>query len=452
MDEKTILEQEKREARRKRRKKNEILSYVTIFLFIALLSAAGVVVGMKFAEKKQVTQTQEELVAQIEEQIEESEPEIVLTEPEEEPEIILPSEDEIADSVVTPIIEAMTLEEKVAGLFIVAPEAITNVDAAQMAGDGTKSAIEKYPVGGFIYFDKNIVNKDQFTEMLQKTQEYCKYPMFLAVDEEGGEVSRIANSSIDVPKQESEANIGATGDANNAYASGTAIAGYLKELGLNLDLAPVADVSFSEDSYIAKRSFGSDPDAVASFVANEVSGLQDNGVSACLKHFPGLGSTTEDTHETMVTSDRPSEDFRQKEFKVFSAGIEAGSDFVMVSHLSLPTITGDNTPCCLTSSIVTDILRNELGYNGIVITDAMNMGAISEYYAADEAAIMALRAGCDMILMPEDFELAYNGILNAISEGKIAQERVDDALKRIYKVKMKEEVAAAIASGMSQPE
>jgi len=129
------------------------------------------------------------------------------------------------------------------------------------------------------------------------------------------------------------------------------------------------------------------------------------------------------------------------------AGIEAGTDFVMVSHISLPSITGDNTPCCLIPTVVTDLLRSELGYGGVIITDAMNMKAVSEYYSSDEAAIKALKAGCDMILMPENFEEAYNGIIKAVREDQTLDEkRIDDALKRIYKVKYKAQIAEELAN------
>ena len=449
MEENNSVEIDKREVRRKKRKKAELISYLTVVVVLALITFAGIFLATKLSKNAKASkETQEEAVAALTEEMEaeEQKQEVVLSEPEpveEEPQG--PTEDEIADSIVAPIIEGMTLEEKVAGLFIVTPESITGVDTATMAGDGTKTAIEKYPVGGVIYFAKNIQSRDQLADMITKTREYNKYPMFFGIDEEGGDVARIAKSSIEVEKVDTAQAIGETGDPNKAYVASSVIASYLTELGFNLDFAPVADVASVEGSFIGTRAYGTDFNAAAPFVANAVQGLQDNGVSACLKHFPGLGSTTGDTHNEMVVNERTSQDFKDNEFVTFKAGLEAGADFVMVSHISLPSITGDNTPCCLTPSIVTDLLRGDLGYKGIVITDAMNMAAISEYYAADEAAIMALRAGCDMILMPENFEEAYNGVLNAVKEGKIAEERVNDALKRIYKVKYKGEIALKVS-------
>ena len=137
----------------------------------------------------------------------------------------------------------------------------------------------------------------------------------------------------------------------------------------------------------------------------------------------------------MASSEKTKEDFETTDFLSFQAGIDAGADFVMVSHLSVPNITGDNTPASLSAKMITDILRGELGFNGVVITDAMDMKAVTEYYTADEAAVKALQAGADMILMPEDFETAYQGVLDAVNNGTLSEERINESLQRIYRVK-----------------
>ena len=235
------------------------------------------------------------------------------------------------------------------------------------------------------------------------------------------------------------ADIGAGGDTMAAYNAGAEIASYLYELGFNLDFAPVADVvTDASSSAIGKRSFGGDPAAVGGMVSAAVGGIQDTGVSACLKHFPGIGATAEDTHEGMATLEKTADDLRASEFLPFKAGIDAGVHCVMVSHVSAPNITGDDTPCSLSGEVITNLLRGELGYNGIVITDAMDMSAITEYYGADEAAVMALKAGADMVLMPEDFETAYEGVLAAVREGVITEDRIYESLKRIYRVKYRD--------------
>jgi len=154
-----------------------------------------------------------------------------------------------------------------------------------------------------------------------------------------------------------------------------------------------------------------------------------------------MGSTAQDTDAGLAVSDRSAEDFRANEFTVFQAGIDAGADMVLVSNMAAPALAGDNTPCSLSPAVVTDILRGEMGYDGVIITDAMDMSAISEYYGADEAAVLAFRAGCDMILMPEDFEKAYTGVLDAVNSGVISEERINDALRRVYRIKYADKVA-----------
>ena len=248
-------------------------------------------------------------------------------------------------------------------------------------------------------------------------------------------MSRVADSGIAVDKVGTMAEIGATGDAQNAYEAGVTIGSYLKGLGFNLDFAPVADVLINADNTtIGDRSFGTDAGVVAQMVPSLVTGIEEEGVSSCLKHFPGLGDTTEDTHNGMVITERTLEDFQTVEFPVFKAGIDAGADFVMVSHVSAPALTGDNTPASLSGTVI-GILRNDLGFDGIVITDALNMTAITDYYTAEEAAVKAIQGGADMLLMPEDFKAAYTGLLQAVQEGTISEERINESLRRIYRVK-----------------
>ena len=444
MSEDQNREQERREARRKRRVRNQIISYTVVGVLLVGLIAGGVYTGKILWDKQKKKQQQEEIIAQIQEEMDASEEEVILTEPETEPVELEPTPEEKMDEIVNAAIEVMPLEDKVAGLFIVTPESITGVNTAVKAGDGTKKALETYAVGGIVYFSKNIQNEEQLTEMINNTTMWSKYPLFIGVDEEGGSVSRVGGSGIEVEKVASAADLGATGDANQAYGAGSTIAGYLSRLGFNLDFAPVADVAIGENKVLKDRSYGSDSSVVGNFAVNMVNGLQDQGVSACMKHFPGLGGTTQDTHDGMVTTERTKEDFQAVDFPVYQQGIAAGVDFIMVSHLCVPSISGENIPSSLSPAVVTDVLRTELGYDGIVISDAMNMTAITDYYTADQAAVLALRAGCDMILMPEDFELAYQGILNAVQEGTIAEERIDDALRRIYRVKLRDTIEAQI--------
>lgn len=463
----TGREQEKRELRRKRRKRNQIVAYITVILMIVLL-AAGIVAGVKYLTAEQdakETEQQnrvEELLA-TEEELPSPEPEQLVEATEESVETmegsdeVLPVEEKTPeqelDEMLDTLIASMSLEDKVAGLFIVTPEAITGVSTAVKAGEGTQKALTDHAVGGIIYFSQNIRSEEQLREMITNSQQYSRYPLFIAVDEEGGSVTRVAEAGIGEKVDNAQA-IGATGDANNAYEAAATIGTYLSDLGFNLDFAPVADVANAENSVIGNRAYGSDAKLVASYVSNAVIGLEEQNISACLKHFPGIGSSTEDTHDGLASTDRSVEEFRAEEFVVFQAGIDAGVDMIMVSHMAAPSLAGDNTPSTLSRAVVTDILRNELGFEGVIITDALNMSAISEYHAADEAAIMALRAGCDMLLMPEDFEKAFNGVLQAVHDGTISEERVNDALKRIYRIKYADKLTketAEASQGSADP-
>lgn len=434
MEHTNLSQEEKRELRRKRRQRNQIAAYLTV-IFLIIVVAVGIVFGVR-----SLTAGNSEKIEEQQNKVEEAigtEETIVVPEPTEQ--VVELTPEQKLDEIVNAGIEVMPLEDKVAGLFIVTPESITGVSTAVQAGEGTQKALSTYAVGGIVYFGKNMQSEEQLKGMIDNTQLYTKYPLFIAVDEEGGSVSRVAEAGIGT-KVDSAQTIGQTGDANNAYTAGSTIGSYLTGLGFNLDFAPVADLANAEGSVMEKRAYGSDAAAVSTFVTSMMQGLEEQKVTSCVKHFPGIGSTTADTHDGLATTDRSAEDFRANEFVVFQNAIDAGANMIMVGHMSAPALAGDNTPSSLSSAVVTDILRNELNFRGVIITDAMNMAAISNYYGADEAAIMALKAGCDMILMPEDFEKAYNGVLEAVRNGTISEERINDSLRRIYRIKYADKI------------
>lgn len=427
----------KRAARRKRRQRNQILAYLTLIVMIVVL-AAGIVSGVSLLTER--SEQQEEAQSSQQEVVDDilASEEVIAT-PEPTPEVIELTPEQKLDEIVNAGIEVMPIEDKVAGLFIVTPESITGVSTAVKAGEGTQEALSKYAVGGIVYFAKNMRSEEQLKEMLDNTQLYSKYPLFLAVDEEGGSVSRVAGAGL-AEKQKGAKEIGETEDANNAYLTGTAIGTYLADFGFNLNFAPVADLANVEDSVMEDRAYGSDPEEVSGFVTSMMQGLEEQDVTACLKHFPGIGSSTEDTHDGLASTDRAKEKFEAEEFAVFKAGIEAGADMIMISHMAAPSLAGDNTPSTLSEEVVTNILRNEMNYKGVIITDALNMSAISQYYSSEQAAVMALKAGCDMLLMPENFEEAYNGVLEAVQNGTISEERINDSLRRIYRIKYADKI------------
>ncbi len=443
---------EKKILRHKRRIRNQIIAYIVLIIIVAGAAVGGIygvnTLGTKLYEMRQAKALEAEQAAQAAEEEASLEAEVPLVEEEtpsdeEEPtpEVQEYTEEELLEEVVQSCIDDMSLEDKVAGLFMVTPESITGVDKAIKAGDGTKEALEKYPVGGIIYFAQNIQSESQIKEMVANTVSYSKYPLFVAVDEEGGRVARI-QSSLKLEATDPAQTIGESGDNSVAYDTYAKIGERLVEYGFNLDLAPVADVLTNDaNKAIGDRSFGSDPAVVSGMVTSAVQALGEKGVYSCLKHFPGQGSVGDDTHEGMAVTDRSADDMKNTDIAPFLAGIDAGADMVMVGHFICPSLTEDETtPCSLSKAVMTDLLRGEYGYNGVIITDALSMTAISEYYSADEAAIKALKAGADMILMPEDFETAYNGVLEAVKDGTIDEKRIDDSLARVYRVKYRSTV------------
>lgn len=336
----------------------------------------------------------------------------------------------------------MTLEQKVAQLFVVTPEQLTGVGQMVQAGDGTKSALEQTPVGGIVYFKQNLLDADQTREMLQNTQQYAQdiegMPLFLAVDEEGGTVSRVGgNSGFSIQNVGNMSDVGATGSTDHAKGVAQTIAGYLTDLGFNLDFAPVADIWNNPSSTTMKlRSFGSTADVVAPMVAAQVEGFTDGGILCSAKHFPGIGGAEGDSHNESIYSSKTADEMAEEELVPFQSAIDAGVPFVMVGHLSCPNVTGDNTPASLSEAVVTGLLRERLGYDGIVITDSLGMGAVTDSYSADQVGVAAIKAGDDMILMPTDLQSAYQGLLSAVQSGDISEDRINESVTRVLKVKL----------------
>lgn len=360
----------------------------------------------------------------------------------EKSEVPKKSADELKREKVEQYLADMTTEEKVAQLFVITPEAITDVQTVTAAGNATRKALEKYPVGGMVYMKANLVSEDQTKKLLENTKtmykEIADLPIFLTVDEEGGTVARIAgNDGFSIENVGSMNLIGESGDTDKAYEVGVTIGTYLSDLGFNVDFAPVADVlTNSENQIVAKRSFGSDSELVTNMVLAEMKGFEETGILSCVKHFPGHGCTIGDTHEGYAYTDKTREELQQEELVPFQEACANGVLFVMVAHISAPNVIGDNTPSSLSPVMITDILRNEWNYDGIVITDALNMGAIVQNYSSADAAVKALQAGADMLLMPENFQEAYQGVLDALENGTLTQEQIDCSVRRILNVKL----------------
>ena len=340
-------------------------------------------------------------------------------------------------------ISRMTIEEKVAQMFFITPELLTGTELVTAAGDVTTNAFDRYPVGGLVYFAKNLETPDQTRDMLRDVQEYAlqtqEFPVFLGVDEEGGRVLRIASNSVfGVPKTEAMGVLAAQKDTQVIRDAADTIGVYLSDLGFNVNFAPDADVLTNESNQaIGDRSFGSDPHIVADMAWAYTEGLHQHGILACYKHFPGHGGTVEDTHAGYAYSYKTIGELKETELVPFQSGCDRGIDFIMVSHVSIPNVTGGDIPATLSGELVTDLLRQEMGFQGIIITDSMSMGAVSEHYSPGEAAVMAVQAGCDMLLMADHFEPSYNAVLDAVADGEIAEEEIDAYVLRIIEAKLR---------------
>lgn len=355
----------------------------------------------------------------------------VITETQMETETETETETEPAD--------ALTLEQKVGQLFIVRPDALdpsqesdqvndAGADGVTEVTDTMKDMLAKYPVGGVCQFGKNIIDPDQIIQFNNELQSVSEIPMFIAVDEEGGLVARLANNdAFDLPKYESAAVVGASGDADDALEMGKTIGNYLREYGFNLDFAPDADVNTNPDNpVIGTRAFSSDAQTAADMVSAAAKGLREEGILPTLKHFPGHGDTAEDSHTSLAVSNKSLEELEACEFLPFQA--DSGMHAVMMGHIAVPNVTGNDTPASLSAEMVNMVPDKE---NTLIVTDSLSMQAITDAHPSGEAAVMAFQAGCDVLLMPVDLEAAYNAILEAVQNGTISEERLDASVNKI---------------------
>ena len=335
-------------------------------------------------------------------------------------------------SLVDETLAGMTLHEKVCQMMFVTPEELTGEDGVTVAGDATRQALENYPVGGIVYFAKNLESQDQVKEMIDNSQKYSSIGLFVATDEEGGVVNRLMDT-VGTTYIGSMYYYKDDGD-ETAYENAYTIANDMSALGFNLDFAPVADVwSNPDNTVIGERAYSDDYAQAAELVGNAVKGFNDGGVMCTLKHFPGHGDTAEDSHYSSAYVHRTKEEIMADEMQPFRSGIEAGAEFVMVGHLIVPDI--DEVPATLSYKIATGILRDELKFEGVVITDSFEMESIADNYSVDDAVVMSVKAGMDMILQPKDMASAVNSIEQAVADGELSEDRIDESVRRILTLK-----------------
>ena len=439
-------QEDRREYRHKRRIRNQILAYLVLIVLVALLIFGGiqlihtVTVGWKArqAAGAGAEPTQEAAEPTPEEPAVISTPDPVEEFPEPTPEEV--SEEPTMDPAIQALLDGMTIEQKVDGLFIVSTEALTNVARATKAGDGTRAALEQYAVGGLLYTSGNVTGADQFKEMVATTKDmyrelYSRNVLTMAREE--GAVNTIAGNATKVESVSSAPEIGESGNRENAAEAFQTIGGYLAEYGIDVDLMSIAAVKTADNGAYKDRCFSDDADIVASMTGAAVEGIQQTDTLACLAAFPGEGGLSADPDKGAGSTDKSLEDLQACEFVPFRSGIEAGVPMVMVSAMQAPA-TGEDIPCMLSDNIVSQQLRQELGFEGVVVTAPLEQIPSSAGIDAGSAATQAILAGADMIVVykHDHFEEAREALLNAVNDGTISEDRINESLIRIYTMEL----------------
>ena len=328
------------------------------------------------------------------------------------------------------IMAEMSEREKICQMFVVYPEDVgtmTGADETLMTG------LENYPVGGFVFSAENLEAGSEATiETVAKMQEWSKLGLIISADEEGGRVNRLM-STLDTTWVDNMFSYKDMG-AQIAYDNAATIAADLKAHGFNTDFAPVADVLTNpENTVIGDRAYSDDFQQAAELVASAVRGFRENGVACAVKHFPGHGDTAEDSHFDAAIVRKSPEQLKEEEFMPFIAGIEAGADMVMIGHLTIPALSDE--PATVSREIVTGLLREGIGFDGVVISDSLEMGAIT-IYETGQLAVRAVNAGIDILLGPDDLARAVEAVELALGMGELTWERIEESVIRILIMKL----------------
>ena len=341
------------------------------------------------------------------------------------------------------LLDGMTTHEKICQLLIVQPEVLTGGSTVTGMTDELAAALREYPVGGVLLSAQNMTSGEQLAALTGALADGCKTVPLISVDEEGGRVARLMNTvgTTKLGSMYSYRAQGTQGAHDNAQTIARDIAAY----GFNTDFAPVADVWTNKRSNaIGDRAYSDDYDEAAELVATAVKGFHDGGVICCLKHFPGHGSTAADSHDGAATVDKTLPQLRQEDLKPFVSGIAAGADLVMVGHLTVPTM--DDAPASVSRKIVTNLLRYDLGFRGVIVTDGLQMQALAQY-TDSEKAVLALAAGNDMLLEISDVPGTVAAIEKALADGTLTQAALDESVLRILQLKLAHGVVAMPENG-----
>jgi beta-N-acetylhexosaminidase len=354
-----------------------------------------------------------------------------------------------ADDWVEATLDSMTLEQKVGQLFMthVYGSSADTQESADVAAnqklygvDNGEQLIDKYQPGGIIYFawTNSVKNPTQIAELSNGIQDAAtaqpsQVPSLIGIDQEGGIVARIGPPATQLPGNMA---LGAGRSARDAQDAAAINGDELTAMGINWNFAPVADVNVNPaNPVIGVRSFGENPQLAATLTAAQTRGYTSAGVAGAAKHFPGHGDTATDSHTGLPVVDHTRAEWEQLDRPPFQAAIDAGVPAIMTAHISVPALDPSGDPATLSEPIMTGILREEMGYDGVVITDALDMAGASATYGNDRVPVLALKAGVDMLLMPPQFDVAYNAVLDAVKSGELTEERIETSVRRILTLK-----------------
>ncbi len=348
-------------------------------------------------------------------------------------------------------VQSMTLREKVGQMMF--PAFRTDRDGAPLlqADEATLAEIGKWQPGGVILFSQNMDTVSQTAALIRGFQSVSRIPLFLGVDEEGGIVSRLSAAkglgAVPMPKAHV---IGAIGDEALAAEAALATARQLSVLGFNVDFAPVADVNTNPaNPVIGQRAYGDTPELVGRMVTAAMDGFQQGGVAPVVKHFPGHGDTETDSHLGLAVVPHGRDRMDAVELAPFREAIAAGVPMIMTAHVNTPGISDKPLPATLNPDILTGLLRGELAFPGVIVTDAMEMGAITEHYGEAESLVMAVEAGADMLLVPLSLARACEALLQAVADGRISEARIDASVERILRMKHAQNLPAGTEAFMN---
>ena len=331
-------------------------------------------------------------------------------------------------------IAELSVEQKVARLFIVTPGQLigTEIEPTNV-GSKVSEKLNQYPISGLLLKRSNFSTEEELSNMISNIRLMSTGHLLLAVEDAGGEGSPLVSSGISENVIASQREIGQTLGTAGAYSAGISIGSELKHYGFDLDLAPNADAVIDQGSYAASHGFGTDMESTTELAKNMIRGLEDQGVLCAVTAFPGYGDVAGDGSSGQVVSQRTKQQIIDG-MKPYQEAVKAGADMLMISHVGFPKIRGDQRPASLSKEIVTDIVREEWGYDGVIITDYMDKSCIYQKYTYAESAAGAIEAGADMLLSTKNFLKSYNGVLDAVKSGAITEERLDESLRRIYKL------------------